>query len=101
MKKITNFFKNEDIFQSSSTFALGAFLSVAIILTLLLSIRYYLYQDIIENEIAQKTLIAKNNFEVIDKQKTELIKREVSSKIRPVVTPVENEYIITDLQKSN
>lgn len=99
MKKFANFFKNEDIFQSSSTFALGAFLSVAIILTLLLSIRYYLYQDIIENEIAQKTLIAKNNFEVIDKQKTELIKREVSSKIRPVVTPVENEYIITDLQK--
>ena len=100
MKKITNFLKNEDIFQSSSTFAIGAFLSIAIILTLLLSIRYYLYQNLVTNEIAQKTIIAKNNFEVIDKQRTELIKREVSNKIRPIVTPVENEYIITDLQKA-
>lgn len=99
MKKITDFLKNEDIFQSSSAFAIGAFLSVAIILTLLLSIRYYLYQNLIVNEIAQKTIIAKNSFEVVDKQRTELIKREISSKIRPVVAPVENEYIITDLQK--
>ncbi len=100
MKKIADFFKNEDIFQSSKIFSIGSFLSIAIILTLLLSIRYYLYQNLIVNDIAQRTILAKNNFEVVDRQKTELIKREVSNKIRPIVTPIENEYIITDLQKA-
>lgn len=99
MKNFSSFFKNEEIFQSSKSASFIAFLLVAVILTSLLSIRYYLYQNIVDNGIAQKTIIAKNNFEVVDKQRTELIKREVASKIRPVVAPVEGDYIKTDLEK--
>lgn len=100
MKKISDFiFKNEDVFQSSKPASISAFLLVAIILTALLSVRYYLYQNIISNGIAQKTIYAKNNFEVVDKQRTELIKREVANKIRPVVAPVEGDYIKTDMQR--
>ncbi len=99
MKKFYNIFKNEDIFHSSKPAAISAFLLVAIILTALLSIRYYLYQNIISNGIAQKTIYAKNSFEVVDKQRTELIRREVANKIRPVVAPVEGDYIKIDLQK--
>ena len=94
-----NIFQNEDVFQSSRPASISAFLLVAVILTSLLSIRYYLYQNIISNGIAQKTIYAKNSFEVIDKQRTELIKREVANKIRPVVAPVEGDYIKTDLNK--
>ena len=99
MKNFSSFFKNEEIFQSSKSASFITFLLVAVILTSLLSIRYYLYQNIVDNGIAQKTIIAKNNFEVVDKQRTELIKREVASKIRPVVAPVEGDYIKTDLEK--
>ena len=94
-----NIFQNDDVFQSSKPASYSSFLLVAIILTALLSVRYYLYQNIISNGIAQKTIYAKSNFEVIDKQRTELIKREVANKIRPVVTPVEGDYIKTDLNK--
>ena len=94
-----NIFQNEDVFQSSKPASFGAFILVAVILTSLLSIRYYLYQNIISNGIAQKTIYAKNTFEVVDKQRTELIKREVANKIRPVVAPVEGDYIKTDLNK--
>ena len=94
-----NIFQNDDIFESSKLASCSAFLLVAIILTALLSVRYYLYQNIISNGIAQKTLKAKNNFEVVDKQRTELIKREVANKIRPVVAPVEGDYIKADLDK--
>ncbi len=100
MKNFSDIFKNEDIFPSSKPIAMSAFLLVAIIISALLSVRYYLYQNIIENGIAQKTIIAKNSFEVIDKQRTELIKREVANKIRPVVAPVEGDYIKVDLQKT-
>ena len=100
MRNFYNIFKNEDVFHSSKPAAISAFLLVAIILTALLSIRYYLYQNIITNGIAQKTIYAKNTFEVVDKQRTELIKREVANKIRPVVAPVEGDYIKIDLQKA-
>ena len=97
--KVFNFFKGEDVIQPSAPFSFGTFLFFALILCALLSSRYYLYQNLIENGIAQKTITAKNSFEVIDKQRTELIKREVASKIHPVVAPVESSYIKTDLEK--
>lgn len=100
MKKFFNIFKNEDLFQTSKAAGVFAFIFVALIITSLLSVRYYLYQNIIVNGIAQKTILAKNNFEVIDKQRTELIKREVANKIRPIVVPVEGDYIKVDLQKA-
>lgn len=100
MNKFLNIFKNDDVFHSSKPAAISVFLIVAVVLTSLLSVRYYLYQNIISNGIAQKTIYAKNNFEVIDKQRTEIIKREVANKIRPIVVPVEGDYIKTDLQKA-
>ena len=94
-----NLLSSEDILYSSKPASVVTFVIVAIIFTSLLSIRYYLFQNIIVNGIAQKTIYAKNSFEVIDRQKTESIKREVANKIRPVVAPVEREYIEADLQK--
>ena len=100
MNKFFNIFKNEELLKTSKTAGFFAFIFVALIITSLLSVRYYLYQNIIVNGIAQKTILAKNNFEVIDKQRTELIKREVANKIRPIVVPVEGDYIKVDLQKA-
>ena len=94
-----NLLSNEDILYSSKPASIVTFVIVAVIFTSLLSIRYYLFQNIVVNGIAQKTIYAKNSFEVIDRQKTESIKREVANKIRPVVAPVEKEYIESDLQK--
>ncbi len=99
MKNFYNIFKNEDVFQSSRPASFCAFFLVAVILTSLLSVRYYLYQNIISNGIAQKTIYSKSSFVVEDRQRTELIKREVANKIRNIVAPVEGDYIKTDLQK--
>ncbi|MBQ4646689.1 MAG: HDIG domain-containing protein [Candidatus Gastranaerophilales bacterium] len=99
MKNFFNNLKGDDIFQTSKPMVLAAFLLVAIILTSLLSFRYYLLQDIVKNGIATKTVPAKNTFQVIDKQRTQLIKREVANKIRPVIVPVEESYIESDLDR--
>ena len=52
MKNFFNNLKGDDIFQSSKPVAISAFLLVAIIITSLLAVRYYLLQDIIQNGIA-------------------------------------------------
>ncbi len=101
MKKFFNILsKFDNMFQSSKPVSIGAFILVATIITSLLSIRYYNSQGIIENGIAQKAIHAKNSFQVIDKQRTELIKREVANKIRPIIIPVEQSYIEDDLDKA-
>ena len=64
MKNFYNIFKNEDIFQSSKPAAICAFILVTVILTSLLSVRYYLFQDVIKNGKVLKTIYAKNSFEV-------------------------------------
>ena len=98
MTKLEKFFDKNGEFHSSLFLSILAFMTVAIIITSILSSRYYLYQNIIENGISKKQIIAKKNIEVVDTQKTELIKREVSNKIRPIVTPVEDNYLKTSLQ---
>ena len=99
MKNFFHSLKGDDIFQSSKPASISAFLLVAIIITSLLSVRYYLLQDIVKNGIATKTIIAKNTFQVVDKQRTELIKREVANKIKPIIVPVEESYIESDLDR--
>ena len=99
MKKFFNNLKGDDVFHSSKPVAVGAFLLVAIIITSLLAVRYYLLQDIVKNGIATKTITAKNTFQVVDRQRTELIKRETANKIKPVVVPVERSYIESDLDR--
>ena len=99
MKNFFNSLKGDDIFQSSKPAAFSAFLLVAVIITSLLSVRYYLLQDIIKNGIATKTIQAKNTFQVVDKQRTEIIKREVANKIKPIIVPVEESYIKGDLDR--
>lgn len=98
MGKINEMFKKDGVFHSSMFLSVLTFFTVAIVITAILSSRYYLYQNIIENGVSKKQIIAKKNIEVVDTQKTELIKREVSNKIRPVVTPVEDNYLKSSLQ---
>ncbi|MBR5303232.1 MAG: HDIG domain-containing protein [Candidatus Gastranaerophilales bacterium] len=99
MKNFFNNIKGDDVFQSSKPIAVSAFLLVAIIITSLLSVRYYLLQDIVKNGIATKTIVAKNTFQVTDRQRTEIIKREITNKIKPIVVPVEESYIESDLDR--
>ena len=100
MKKFFNTLaKGEDIFHSSKPAAISAFLLVAIIITSLLSVRYYLLKDIIKNGVATKTIQAKNTFQVIDKQRTEIARRAAERSIQPIIIPAEIEDIKNDLDR--
>lgn len=64
-----------------------------IIIAFLLSSKF-LSQDIYESGVGKKKIIAKKTIEVIDTQKTELLKRDVARKIKPVIIPVDSSQII-------
>ncbi len=97
MTKYNGIFNKETGLLSPKSLALFAFFAVALIIVGILSSRYYLYQNIVENGLSKKQILAKKDFQVIDSQKTEIIKREIATKIRPVVVPVEDSYLKTSL----
>jgi len=82
---------------SPNMFAALAFLLVALIITIILSSKYFYYQNFIENGVSNKLIRAKKTIEVVDTVKTEVIKRDIASKIRPVVMPVDEGYIRASL----
>ena len=69
----------------------------ALVIVVVISCKYYSTQKFFENGISQKDIYAKKTIEVVDTKRTELIKRDVAGKIRPVVTPVEDNYIRSNL----
>ena len=93
MKNINNIFKDKNGFASADVLSALAFFLVALIITIILSSRYFYYQNITENGLGNKLIRAKKEIKVVDTQKTEVLKRDIASKIRPVVIPVDEAYV--------
>ena len=97
MKKINSIISEQQGFISANFLSALAFLSVALIITIVLSSKYFYYQNFIENGVSNKLIKAKKTIEVVDTVKPEVIKRDIASKIRPVVVPVDEGYIRASL----
>ncbi len=97
MKKINSIIMEPQSFVSANFLSALAFLLVALIITIILSSKYFYYQNFIENGVSNKLIKAKKTIEVVDTVKTEVIKRDIASKIRPVVMPVDEGYIQASL----
>ena len=66
----------------------------AILLTFTLSLKYYLFQSVINpDNTSKKDIVALKTIDVIDTYKTELLKKEVAKKIDPILTTADDTYI--------
>lgn len=54
----------------------------------------FLSQDLLENGVGKKKIIAKKTIEVVDVQKTELLRRDVARKIKPIIIPIDSARIL-------
>lgn len=66
------------------------FFVTLIILTALLSSRYYLFQNIIESGRSKKNIVSSKTIQVVDTEKTERRKREWVDRIDPILSPPQN-----------
>ena len=80
-----------DIFSPSKVTSCGIFLLFAICFTLILSCKYFLFQNIITADgISIKDVTARKTIEVTDVFKTEQQRKEVAQRISPILTPAED-----------
>ena len=98
MKKL-KFLNIFDEGMSSSKLVNAAFFVLfSVVFTLVLSSKYFLFENLITSDNTSKhDIIANKTIEVIDTFKTEQQKKEVALRIEPILTPAEDNYIKNNL----
>ena len=75
-----------------------AFIAFTIVLTAVTASQNFFFQNIIENGISKRDIIAQKTLSVEDVKKTEQHRKEAMQKIDPILVPAEDEFIETNLQ---
>lgn len=73
-------------------------LCFTLVITAILSSQNFFFQNLIENGISQKEIIAEKTIRVEDVKRTEAHKKEVAKKVEPKLVPAEDEFIKTNLE---
>ena len=82
---------------SANTVKVTALLFFTLIMTGIISSQNYFFQNIIENGISKRDVIAQKTLTVVDVKRTEQQRKEVASRLEPVLTAAEDEFIKTNL----
>ena len=98
MIKLEFISKIKDFFTSAQTVKIISFFSFTIILTAIISSQNFFFQNIIENGISKRDIIAQKTLIVEDVKRTEQHKKEVAQKVEPVMAPAEDDFIKGNLQ---
>ena len=90
--------KVKEFFSSSNVHRVFAFFGFTILLTAVIASQNFFFQNIIENGISKREIIAQKTLTVVDVKRTEQHRKEVSQKVEPVLAPAEDDFIKTNLQ---
>ena len=93
MVKIEFFERIRNFFASSQTLKVLAFLAFTFLMTAIIASQNFFFQNIIENGISKRDIIAQKTLTVEDVKRTEQHRMEVAQKIEPVMAPAEDDFI--------
>ncbi len=92
------FSKIKSFFTSSQTVKVIAFFAFTILMTAVIASQNFFFQNIIENGISKRDIVAQKTLTVIDVKRTEQRRKEVAQKVDPVMAPAEDDFIKNNLQ---
>src|SRR5574344_1883002 len=75
-----------------------AFFAFTLLLTAIISSQNFFFQNIIENGISKRDIVAQKTLTVVDVQRTDEHKKELAQKVDPILAPAEDDFIKTNLQ---
>ena len=89
--------KIKDFIKSPNAIKVISIVGFILIFTGIIASQNYFFQNVIENGISKRDIIAQKTLTVIDVKRTEQHRKEFASKIEPVLTSAEDEFIKTNL----
>ena len=90
--------KVRDFFTSRQFLKTLSFIGFTVLMTAIIASQNFFFQNIIENGISKRDIIAQKTLTVEDVKRTEQHKKEVAQKVEPVMAPAEDEFIKNNLQ---
>ena len=90
--------KVKDFFTSRQFLKILSFVSFTVLMTAVIASQNFFFQNIIENGISKRDIIAQKTLTVEDVKRTEQHKKEVAQKVEPVMAPAEDDFIKNNLQ---
>lgn len=78
---------------SGTSFKILSLVTFTIIMTTILASQNYFFQNVIENGISKRDIIAQKTLTVVDVKRTEQHRKEVASRVEPILTAAEDEFI--------
>lgn len=90
--------KFKEIFASSQVHKAFAFFIFTFLITAIIASQNFFFQNIIENGISKRDIIAQKTLTVEDVKRTEQHRKEVAQKVEPVLAPAEDDFIKNNLQ---
>ena len=88
----------KDFFTSSQSLKVIAFFGFTLLMTAIIASQNFFFQNIIENGISKRDIVAQKTLTVEDIKRTEKHRKEVSQKVEPVMAPAEDDFIKNNLQ---
>ena len=85
-------------FTSAQTLKYIYFVVFTLLMTSVIASQNFFFQNIIENGISKRDIIAQKTLTVEDVKRTEQHRKEVAQKVEPVMAPAEDDFIKTNLQ---
>ena len=75
-----------DFVTSSKFIEVASFLGFTLVMTVIVSSQNFLFQQIVENGISRRDVIAEKTIVVEDTKRTEQHKKEVAQRVEPILT---------------
>lgn len=88
----------KEFFTSAQTLKYIYFIAFTVLMTAVIASQNFFFQNIIENGISKRDIIAQKTLTVEDVKRTEQHRKEVAQKVEPVMAPAEDDFIKTNLQ---
>ena len=88
----------KEFFTSAQTLKYIYFVVFTLLMTSVIASQNFFFQNIIENVISKRDIIAQKTLTVEDVKRTEQHRKEVAQKVEPVMAPAEDDFIKTNLQ---
>lgn len=90
--------KVKEFFTSAQVHKALAFFGFTILMTAIIASQNFFFQNIVENGVSKRDIIAQKTLTVEDVKRTEQHRKEVAQKIEPVLAPAEDDFIKSNLQ---
>lgn len=90
--------KVREFFESSLSRKILAFFGFTFLMTAIIASQNFFFQNIIENGVSKRDIIAQKTLNVEDVKRTEQHRKELAQKVEPVLAPAEDDFIRSNLQ---